>query len=327
MLTQIQKIPAAAPEIERLGFSWHQEAQYDLNQLLDENGNLLRVQVRDLEHYCPPARVAQYAVQMGETVFPPIIVTRNNRLVDGNTRREARRMRKEKYSPAIIVDADFGKSPKTDANLIALAATLNQMGAERLTPGEIRTAATLLVEQGWKPEQIGRALGVKPSMVSQIRRELAAAAKFAKVGFTQGKKLPSPVIRAFGADLLTGLNDVPFKKLADLALEANLSVNEIKEIAETMKSTGSDVGMIADVEKKRGEMEERIREHALLGNGRPAPSAGLRRALGYVTKFEAVPTSLVERSPDAMQEHLKVIHLTVGILQKVAQLQQDLIDG
>jgi hypothetical protein len=324
MLTQTPK-SSAVVEIERLGFDWYEDAQYDL-ELLDKNE---RVQVRDSDHYAPKAQVAQYAVQMGQTPFPPIVVTRNHWTVDGNTRKEARKLRKEKYTAAIIVDVDFGKNAKNDARLHALAATLNQTGGQRLTPAEAKAAAKKMLAGGetWKPEQIGRAVGIKASTVSQVKRELAAEAKFAKVGFTDAARLSPPVVRAFGGADVTNLNDVPYKKLCELAVDANLGASEVTEIAKAMKATGSDAGMIAHVDAKRIEMADRIKEHSLFGNGKPAPSSMMRRALGFVTKFETTPSALVEHSPAAAAEHLKVINAVIATLQVVAKLQQEVIDG
>jgi len=324
MLSPTPKSSPAIVEIERLGFNWSEEAQFDLDLLSVDR----RVQVRDSEHYAPAAQVSQFAIQMAQTQYPPIIVSRNNWLVDGNTRVGARELRKEKFSPAIIIDADFtNKDNKTDNNFRILAATLNQTGGQRLTPTEARKVARILVEMGWKPEQIGRALGIKATMVSHIKRELAAEARFDKVGFKQGKDMQPPVLRAFGTDVVLQLNDVPYEKLADLAVAANLGPKEVKELAAEMKATGSDAGMIAHIDKREAEMEERIRDHALRGNGKPAPSSQLRRVLGNVTKFRDDPAALVERTPDAMVEHVNVIRSAIDILNTVADLQAEIIDG
>lgn len=320
MLTQTPK-SSAVLEIERLGFQWSEEAQFDIDTLNEVD----RVQVRESEHYSPKASVASYAIQMAQTVFPPIVVSRNNWLVDGNTRIGARKLRKEKYSPAIVIDADFGKNPKTDARFYALAATLNQTGGQRLSPAEAKLAAKKMLAGGetWRPEQISRAVGIKSATISQIKREMAAEAKFEKVGFT---RKPSPVTtRALGTADVVSLNDVPFKNLADLSLDANLAAKEIIDIAKEMKATGSDAGMIAHVTARRGEMQQRISEHTLFGNGKPAPSSALRRALGMVTKYEATPSALVEHSPAAMNEHLKVLHASITILQEVVLLQQEVL--
>jgi len=324
MLTATPK-SSAIVEIERLGFAWREEAQYDLDQLDDTD----RVQVRDSEHYAPKAQVAQYAVQMGQTPFPPIVVTSNHWTVDGNTRKGARKLRKEKYTAAIILDAEFGKNAKIDARLHALAATLNQTGGQRLTPVEAKAAAKKMLAGGesWKPEQISRAVGIKTATVAQVKREMAAEAKFAKVGFTGEANMSRSVVNAFGSADVTVLNDVPYKKLAELAADANLTASEVNEIAREMKATGSDAGMIAHVDAKRGEMSERIKEHALFGSGKPAPSAMLRRSLGTVTKYAATPAALVEHAPAAAADHLKVLQDVIAILQAAAVLQQEAIDG
>lgn len=324
MLTNTPK-SSAVVEIERLGFNWSEDAQFDTEQLDAKS----RVQVRESDHYSPKASVSQYAIQMSQTQFPPIVVSKNNVLIDGTTRVEARKLRKEKFSPAIIVDAEFGKNAKTDARLHALAATLNQTGGNRLTPAEAKAAAKKILAGGetWRPEQISRAVGIQSSTISQVKREMAAEAKFAKVGFTDADKLSPPVIRAFGNADVVSLNDVPYKNLCDLALNANLGAKEITGLAKEMRATASDAGMIAHVTTKRSEMEVRIKEHALLGNGKPAPSSTLRRMLGFVTKYEATPSALVEHSPAAMQEHQNAVWKAIEILKAVHKLQQDAIDG
>jgi hypothetical protein len=46
-----------------------------------------------------------------------------------------------------------------------------------------------------------------------------------------------------------------------------------------------------------------------------------------VTKYEATPSALVEHSPAAMADHLKAVNTSITILQTVARLQEDIIDG
>lgn len=321
MLTATPK-SSAHVEIERLSLNWHEEAQFDLSLLSPDR----RVQVRDTEHYAPKAQVSQYAIQMGEVQFPPIIATRNNWLVDGNTRVGAKQVRKDKFTPAIVIDADYGKDPKVDAKLHALAATMNQIGGQRLTPQEIKSVTRTLAQQGWKADAIGRAVGAKPSQVSNVRRELSAEEKFAKVGFTDLRKLGGPIVRVFGDANIVNLNDIPYKNLAELARDANLNVNEIRELTGEMRKTGSDAGMIQFVSDKRAEMSERIKEHALIGNGKPPASSQLRRHLGYVNGHASNPNALVEHAPAAMAEHLKAVEDAIAVLQAVAVLQEAVIN-
>jgi hypothetical protein len=321
MLTTTPK-SSAIVEIERLGFSWHEEPSYELSQLSPDR----RVQVRDSEHYAPKAQVAQYAVQMKETAFPPILVTSNGWTVDGSTRVGAKHLNKDKFIHAIVLAVEYGKSAKVDAELHALAATLNQQGGLRLTTQEMKGVALRLVKLGWKNESINRAVGVKTGLVNNIKREVAAQAKFDRVGFKNAAKLGPSSLRSFGMEPVLGLNDVPFKKLVELAVEANLGPAEIKELADDMKKTGSDAGMIKHVDAKKAEMSDRIREHALLGNGKPPASSQLRRHLGFITGHAAQPTALVERSPAAMAEHLRVMEEAVQILEVAITAQEKLLD-
>jgi hypothetical protein len=321
MLAQAPK-SSAVVEIERLGFKWQDEPQFELGKLSTDR----RVQVRESEHYAPKAQVAQYAVQMKETVFPPIIVTANDWLVDGNTRVGGYEVNKVKFGHALVLDVEYGKSAKVDADLHALAATLNQQGGQRLTPAEARSVAVTLVERGWKNDAIGRATGVKHGVVNNIRREIAAHEKFAKVGFKDAKKLGPSALRTFGMEPQISLNDVPFKKLVELSVDANLGPAEVRELAGEMKKTGSDAGMITFIDNKRAEMSERIREHGLMGNGKPPASSQLRRHLGYINAHAAIPSVLVERSPAAMEEHLRACQEAVQVLTTVITAQEKLIN-
>ena len=137
----------AIVEIERLGFSWTLNAQFPLEDLSAER----RVQVRETGHYAPRDAVGRYAVQMAQSAFPPIIVTADGWIVDGNTRIGAALLRGDKFFPAYVLGADWlGGSTKRQSELKALAATLNSQNGTPLTAREIRTQAEQLVALGWK---------------------------------------------------------------------------------------------------------------------------------------------------------------------------------
>jgi len=325
MLTKNPKssttLSPAIAEIERLGFKWYEEAQFDLSRLSKDR----RIQVRDSDHYSPRANVAQFAVQMREKPFAPIVVTENDWIDDGNTRVEAEQVNKSKFTPAIVIEAEYGKDPKVDARLKALAATLNQQNGQRLTTQETKAIGRELVQQGWKPDEIARTIGLKAGAVTQIKRELAAEAKLKKVGFRDDDigKMSQSTLRVLGMDPAIGLNDVPFKGLAELVEEANLQPKEIREMADELRKVGSDTGQIDFVSARRAEMEERINDHRIMGNGKPALSSQLRRALGVVLKCEDNPSALVERADPARDEHLRVVNKAIAILTEVAREQEE----
>jgi hypothetical protein len=79
-----------------LGAKAKLNAEYDLT-LIDPDG---RVQVRIDKNNAPREMVERFAGQMSFSVFPPIVVTQDNRIVDGNTRYRARLKREDRFTPA-----------------------------------------------------------------------------------------------------------------------------------------------------------------------------------------------------------------------------------
>ena len=105
--TPIKPSTPVTAEIERLGLSYHEDQNFDLNRLSKDR----RVQVRDSDHYAPPERVEEYANQMAQTIFPPIVVTSDDYLIDGATREAAYAIRKQRFVPA-YVETPFAAAPR-----------------------------------------------------------------------------------------------------------------------------------------------------------------------------------------------------------------------
>ena len=74
-------------------------------------------------------------------MFPPILLMAPDLLIDGNTRLKAAQRIGRQTFPAIIVDT------KTRDMALILAASLNQMGGERLTPEEAHEAAMRMMHR------------------------------------------------------------------------------------------------------------------------------------------------------------------------------------
>jgi len=309
-----QTKPTAIVEIERLGFGWDVVPEYDLGRLSVER----RVQTRESKNYAPKETVEQFAIAMGEVPFPPIVVTSDDWIVDGNTRVGAKLKRKEKFSSAIVLDVAFkGANVKQEHLLHALAATLNQMGGLRLTSKEVREVAMRLVELGWRTEQIGRAIGLAPGGVTMVKKEIEAAAKLKRVGLDPNGAVRSASLRALGAKDVVGLNDVPFRELATLAADAGLNAGEITSTAKEARATGSDTGAVDLISKLRTEYGDRIQERKLTGVGKPPMSRQRRQHLGFVTKFEGREQELIETDPKVNETHVNALYDAITVLGKV----------
>lgn len=309
---------AAIVEIERLGFTFTEVAQYALEELDPKR----RVQVRESEHYAPKDQVERYAIQMGESQFPPIIVTEDAYIVDGNTRVGAKLLRGEKFFPAIILDVAYGSATDKEKYLLdALAATLNAQNGQPLTPRERRTIVERLLRLDWKNEQIGRAIGVGIAAVTEVKQEMDAVARLRRVGVDNGH-LKGASLRALGKKPVQVLNDEPFKDLASLAEQARLNATEIVTFAKQAKETGSDDGARQVVASLRTEMEDRIREQALTGASKPPVARQLRQHLGFITKFTDDAQTLVETNPDVMPQHIAALESAIAVLQSVLEAQR-----
>jgi ParB-like chromosome segregation protein Spo0J len=310
----------AIAEIERLGFTWTEEPQYDLGGLADDR----RVQVREVGHYTPGDTVARYAEMMGHSQFPPIIVTKDAWWVDGNTRGAAAKLRGQNFFPALVLDVEYLGPTTTEQQrneLYALAATLNSHHGVPLTTKEARNVAARFIDLGWKADQIGRAIGLKASSVTAVRKEIEAEAKLHRVGLDANGSIKGTSLRALGAPAALGLNDEPYKALAVLAGDAGLNAAEIGAVAKEAKATGSDSAAIAYLDTQRTEHADRIKARELTGGSRPPVARQARQHLGFITKFEGRESELLERNPAVYEAHRESLQKTITVVSKVLELQ------
>ncbi len=316
--SETQEKSKAVVEIERLGFGWTEVANFDLTRLDPSR----RVQVRDASHYAPKESVDRYAVQMGEVAFPPIVITSDDWIVDGNTRVGAKQLRKEKFSPALVLDVAYKTGSAKQQNLLhALAATLNSNNGMPLTSKEIREVAAKFVALGWKSDQIGRAIGLKAAGVTAVKKEIDAAAKLQRIGMDPNGSIKGASLRALGAKDVLALNDVPFRELATLAGDAGLNASEIGSTAKSARETGSDTAAVDLITKLRTELGDRIREHELTGVGKPPVSRQLRQHLGFVTKFAGREQELIETDPKVHATHVEALTAAAAVLSRVLEMQ------
>ena len=321
-----QPKPTAVVEIERLGFSWTEVAQFDLTNLDVSR----RIQVRETDHYAPKVMVDRYVIQMGESPFPPIIVTEDDWIVDGNTRVAARLERGEKHMPAYVlsVKVSSDRTPKKHINhLHMLAATLNNNGGKQLDANEQRRVVRTGLELDWNYENLARSLGVKSSIVSQVKKEMVAEARLDRVGMDMNGALKGAALRAIGAAPVQALNDVPFKEVAQLAADAGLNAAEIGAVAKEAKATGSDTGALEVIRGLRTESAERIAEVALTGSGQPPLPRQLRQHLGFISKFGGEERKLMETNPAMIEQHVAAVATSVAVLTVVLDLHKNWAEG
>lgn len=308
---------AAEIEIERLGFNYHLDPEFDLSRLHHER----RVQSRAPGHFAPKEQVERYAAQMGETVFPPIIVTGDDWIVDGNTRVGARAKRRDGLTAAYVLELDYANGTEEQRREVyALAVTMNQMNGNPLDPNEARTAAVELLKLGWRAEQISRSTGLPVSTVNRVRRETDAKNRLVRVGLS-GDKKPTSVLNALaGQDVMT-LNDRPYRELAQFAFDAGLGSREITALGRQAKATGSDDAGVRLIELEREEQADRIRQYSLTGNGNPPVARQLRQHIGFVNKYVDRESELVELDTSLIPKQIEALDTAIDVLTEARRLQ------
>lgn len=312
--------PQQVAELELQGFKYAEVAQFDLDRLALDR----RIQVRETRNLSPQSLVQQYSIQLKQSVFPPIIVSADDWIADGNTRIRAARLAKLRFFPAIVIRENYGDaSPKDQLRFEVLAATLNNQSGQRQSPKELRELVQKLVAENYRVEQIARIAAAKSSLINQVRYEVAAHDRLAHVGLQNGSVRAMGVsLRALGRPIVVALNDAPFKAIAELTMDAGLNAREIFDFAKQVKSTGSDASGLKLLAELREEFSDRIAKHRReAGPSKPPEARMLRQHLGFIHKFESEAGALVETNPSSVQAHSAAIERAVAILQHVLELQ------
>lgn len=293
---------------------------YDLTTL-DPEGRV--VQVRDAKNRAPKEHAKRYAEQMAHAAFPAIILTKDGWIVDGNTRVKACQMRKQSVFPAYVIAIDYGKATDRErAKVDALAATMNAVNGNPLTPIETRRAIRAFLAYGFDTDKISKHVGASTTMISNVRRQIAGESKIEKVGLDPLAFGKDGQRQALGHTEVVGLNDVPFKRLAELTKAADLKPAEIVALGREAKSSGSDAAAIKILEQAFIDNAGRIRQIDLVGAGSPTPSANFRKTLGMVTKWASNPRDLVESDPAHIESYLDSLRAAHSTLTKLIALQE-----
>lgn len=316
-------LSAIIAEVERLGFEWELMPQYDTTQLDMDR----RVQCRETKHYAPRETVQRYAVQMAAKPFPPILVTRDKWIVDGNTRIRAKELQRKKggdvFFPAVVLHADYENASRKQQNLLhALASTFNASNGVALTNKESREDAVRYLELGWKHDQIEVALGLTSTAITQVRREIDAKARLNRVGITPNGQFKDTSLRALGTKEVLNLTDAPYRELATLTADAGLSGKEITTAAKEARATGSESGALEKIETLRTELNDRIREKTLTGRVQSPLSRKLREHLTFVTDYAGREDQLIETDPKVNAIHIETIGRAIDVLNEVLRMQQ-----
>lgn len=203
-------------------------------------------QVREVSHIAPAQRVEEYTQQMRNgAIFPPVLLRTPNLLIDGNTRLAAAKRVGRKTFPAIIVDT------KTPEMAKILAAAVNQMGGERLSPAEAHEAALLMMQQNYPDQAVARELGRDLSQVRRWRNQRDVAQRAQRLGLSeQVERIPRSTLGALAGVTL----DEPFTELTKLFADVRPQEKQAKDLASQVVQSPSEQAAVAKVAELREEL-------------------------------------------------------------------------
>jgi hypothetical protein len=301
--------------IKRLGFDWELDQRYPTPDL-DK-----RVQVREEKHYAPTAEVTKYAAayQRGEPI-PPIVVTTDGYLLDGNTRVGALHKAKQPTVSALIVnDAYEGAEETTLRRFRLLGAAFNARHGRGIDRVETTNAILAVVAGGdYTAERIATLLGVSSGLVSAVVAEQKARERAQRLGVHVNGSVPISMLRRLGQ---APLNDEPFLRMLKLVQDAGLSSSELGDLVRQVKAAGSDEKALELIDNQRVERKTQIAEYQAFGKSKPPGPAQLRQHLGFVLKHTDDPKALVDHNPTTAAGHIKTIDDAIAVLTKVRALQ------
>ena len=333
-MSEIPNLPKAAEiirQIELLGFAWTFEAQFDISAVDIDT----RVQVRNGSNVAPKEMVELYSVSMKYDQFPPIVVTADNKVIDGNTRVAAKKkMGGDVFLPAIVIKTDFNKADgKTQLKLTHLGYRLNGTNGKPLDKAEMLRHARIMLNLGLRVEEIGKD-GINENQVGNLKREMAAETKLQGAGVNvkfdeeqcqwnvDGAPVKATTMRALGKQQNLNLPIAPFKELADLAVKAQLRDGEIMALSKAAVETGSESGMLEKIRNERVQLNDRINEVALTDKlPKKTHSDMLRVWLTSLVKLKGCEDTAVETDPNLSAERVELIDAAVAVLTEVRRRQ------
>ncbi len=255
------------------GLTYSVELELPIADIVVSDDNQIRSTGR-----APKDRVDEYRMQMqAGTIFPPILIrTPGNILIDGNTRIEAAKKVGRRTMPVLLVDT------KTEAMHKILAASVNQMGGQRLTPEDAHAAAQLMLRLEYTDAAISRETGRDQSQVRKWRTQEDVLKRAAALDIDL-----TDVTRTTIETLADIRLEQPFIEAAKLFTEIRPKPKESREIVGQVVQAASEEAAIQVVTDLRAEME-------VAGpppKGRNRETGLAHAAIGNLVKFEGRPSA------------------------------------
>lgn len=320
-ITDIRALQRAYPDavpiarrIDELGIQWY---------YLDEGPvpeRDKRLQVRDISELAPELEVSQYAAayRRGD-VLPPIVVTDDCVVVDGNTRTEAARRAELDSLPQFVLRIHYATAPEIQIQaMLKLAAGLNQTNGRRMPNNTVVRIVTMVARDGDDPATLAAQLNCSVDTVRGVLNMNKAKARAREMSLDTAV-LSDKHWRVLGNKNAKLNNDV-LAAVVRLTAAAQLTAAEMTTVCKGTERIYSDEGKLAYLKEEETANRDRIKGVTK----KPTRSAHARLVLGQVLKLGEDPAGAVEMIPDLRSGHLRRLEAAIDALEKVRKAQLDL---
>lgn len=275
--------------IESKLIEWNIPYEYFPEFPIDDIKTIETTQIRSADHRVSQEQAERYAGQMANgAVFPPIVLTNFDVLLDGNTRTQAYKRIKAKTVPAFKA---------TFPNMMlarAFAGAVNQQNGRPLSREEVQTAALDLMRFQYTDEAIARELGYSRTQINNWRREQECAERAQRTLVTDRLER---VKKADQWKLSQVALDAPFAAAVELVADVKPGARELSALVKELKDAPSEAEQLQIIAQRRGE---------LLPSGPPphhhVPVAdelrNARMVLPRLVKLRGAAGLLVENDPE-----------------------------
>lgn len=229
------------------------EYEYVPEQPISELASDPRTQVRSKENQAPISEVERYykLFQAGAD-FPPVVITKDGRLIDGNTRWGAYHRARRTTIPAYVCDVT------SDFVARRIGVELNSVHGRRMDKSEL--VAWLASGNGnVTAEDAARITGWSTRNVSRVRGALRFDERRRRLDIPH-VTLPEAVREA----LVKVTDPDCFRALTVLSNEAGLSASEVNEVLRDVNdlSLTDPRGALSVIQTLRSDRKPQIEEHA-----------------------------------------------------------------
>lgn len=255
MSINLPKFTQITEAIEYHGFKWDFK-NVKLSTLKTGAEGSVRLQVRSLKDVAPLKRINDYAIKLPHTVFPPIVVTKDGFIVDGNTRVAANLKIGRSQVEAVVIDVEFSTAgEKVIKKLGILGALFNADNGQDLDQAAILAHARDAVSLGYVDDVVMQ-FGCNKNAISKLRKELGAqkaldafGVKAELVDVTDGKPLVwhidgkpanTAAFQVLGEQKPLSLNKEPYLALANLICDNKWTSQIAKAVAAEVYTAKSD---------------------------------------------------------------------------------------